>query len=105
MGRAATDGSFDNFVSAISNASLDLDGLSVRYEAPGHGEFRFGWEGNFTLGGTRIPLRDFPRWNNPYAQAGFNTKRFEIEAAGEKLTLDFDARTRVETRAASEPEN
>jgi hypothetical protein len=89
LGRAAVDGSFQDFVEAVSAAPLHVRGLQVDYQAPGLGELSFGWNGPLSLDGAEVPLRDYPRWENPYLQAAFGSQQFDIHFQGKGLRLDF----------------
>lgn len=93
-GRRAVDGSFDEFVRKVSEAPLEVEGLRVSYEAPGHGMLNFAWEGPLTVNGGEVPLRDYPRWENPYCRAEFNSQKYTITHDGMKLELDFARTTR-----------
>ena len=90
MGRAAVDGSFDNFVVSIANTPVDVRGLNVEFEALGKGLVSFGWDAPLTLDGEEIPLKDYPRWNNPFTEAGFGILQYLIEFNGQRLELDFE---------------
>lgn len=95
-GREAVDGSFADFVSAVAAARVNINGLRVAYDAPGLGEVNFAWDGPLTVGGENVPLREYPRWKNPYTVVAFNSLRYEIAFQGKRLTLDFGAGTREE---------
>lgn len=56
MGRAALDGSFDEFCRRILGAKLAWRSLGVDYCAPGLGRLRFGWRGDLTLDGQVVDL-------------------------------------------------
>lgn len=91
MGRAVVDGPFDAWASRIADAPLSFGDLAVAYHAPGVGEFRFGWEGPLTVDGNPIRLDHYRRFDNPYCQAEFGRGQYEIEHAGDRLTIDFSA--------------
>lgn len=95
MGRRKVEGSFDDFVAAVTGAPLEVRGLQVTYASPGNGELNFGWKGPLQVQGKEIPLRDYPRWENPYLQAGFDERRFVISHRGHRLELDFDDVVRI----------
>ena len=96
LGRAVEDGSFADFIEAVSSAPLEIDGLDVDYEAPGHGTITFGWDKPFTVAGEEVPLRGYPRFGNPYTQsAQFGTGIYEFEHEGNWLSLDFENGERV----------
>jgi hypothetical protein len=95
MGRKAVDGSFENFIAAVTKADLSVNGLTVRYDAPGLGLATFDWQSPFIVGGNRISLRDYPRWDNPYTNSPFDSSHYTITFQGMSLDLDFanDVRT------------
>jgi hypothetical protein len=96
VGRKVDDGSFADFVAAVSGAKLTVRGLAVEYAAPGAGTVKFGWDGPLTLNGTDIPLRGYPRWDNPYVKAAFGAQQFDIQLGGKTLYLDFAKNIRRE---------
>ncbi len=71
MGRAAEDGPFDQFIDRICAAQLVFRGSRVRFVSPSVGRFEFGWNGPLRVGGKEIPLRDYPRYENPYIHLPF----------------------------------
>jgi len=89
VGRSKVDGNFKSFIQRISQAPIEVSGLDVTYHAPGTGKVKFGWEGPFTVDDKEIALRNYPRWNNPYAQVDFGAETFHVELNGKKLDLDF----------------
>jgi hypothetical protein len=95
MGRASVDGSFENFISAVTGASLTVHGLKVSYQAPGLGLATFDWSSPFMAGGEAVSLRAYPRWDNPYTQADFGSLHYRITFQGESLDLDFATGTRT----------
>ena len=95
MGRKVIDGDFDQFMNAVSTAPLIISGLNVTFHAPGVGRIDFGWDGPFTVEGTEVPLRDYPRWRNPYTLTEFDSNRFVIEHEGESLIIDFSTGERI----------
>jgi len=93
VGRRAVDGSFEDFIAAVSGARLEVTGRGpetvVVYGAPGLGEVRFGWEGPLTVNGNEVPLGDYPRFDNPYCRADFGAGLYRISLGDAELTLDF----------------
>lgn len=89
MGRAAVDGSFTQFVESIQQAEIVVDRLDVSYNAPGLGKIHFSWDDPLLLNGEEVPLRNYPRWQNPYTRVEFGQTRYEIALAGDRLVLDF----------------
>ena len=90
MGRKAVDGSFDDFVRVVTEADLTVIRLKVMYDAPGLGLATFDWESPFVVGRNQVPLREYPRWDNPYAQVEFGSLKYVIEYGGLSLSLDFE---------------
>lgn len=95
IGREAVDGSFEQFVKAVSTAPLKVEGLSVKYQAPGAGTINFAWDGALTVDGKEIALRNYKRFENPYSQAEFNTGIYKIQSGTQSLELDFNKTSRV----------
>ncbi len=89
MGRRAVDGSFDEFMEGIVSSKLSVEGLNVDFDAPRIGRVTFGWNEPFTVNGREILLKYYPRWDNPYCTAEFNTNRFQIKHGRKKLSLEI----------------
>jgi hypothetical protein len=102
VGREAEDGSFADFIDAVSRARVDVRNhraqqgeLSVEFEAPGVGTLHARWGHPATLDGAPIHTADFPRFDTPYAQQAWGERRVEVRHAGASLRHDQDAGTRV----------
>jgi len=95
VGRAALDGTFEQFIAAVSGAALKVEGLSVSFQAPGTGQLNFGWDGPLTLNGQDVPLSNFKRFDNPYTRAEFNTGIYTIQFGSQSLELDFNKSARI----------
>ncbi len=87
LGRAAEDGSFDQFIETICTAPLVFSGLSLRFHSPGNGQVEFGWRGPLRVEGKEIPLHDYPRYDNPFVRADFDPDEIVVRAGGETLKL------------------
>ena len=72
LGRAADNGTFDDFVAAISAAAITA-GKDVRYDSPSVGLVEVGWGGPLTVAGERVDLGPFPRWHNEFATVEFGS--------------------------------
>ncbi len=103
VGRAAEDGSFADFMAAVSGAPVAVAGagevpfaspLTVRYEAPGIGVLEAAFRGTPTRSGAPIPESGYPRFENPYATVPFGARQLRIAFAGAVLDHDHDAGTR-----------
>lgn len=95
LGRSSVDGSFDKFIQTITEAEIEVNDLDVTYQAPGIGRLQFNWNEPLTVDGEEVPLRDYPRWMNPYTQTAFDSKEFIFEYNGMKLILDFNVGERL----------
>ncbi len=95
IGRAALDGSFEQFIQAVTAANLTIKGLKVQYDAPGVGQVGFDWNGPLTVKGEAVPLSGYPRWENPYTQVDFGALQVRITFEGHSLELDFEKGTRT----------
>ena len=95
LGRKSVDGEFTDFVEAVSQASPEIAGLKVEFASPGNGIISFAWDGPFQVDGEDVSLRDYPRWDNPYAQAEFDTRQILNRVRRSVvLSLDFDKNLR-----------
>ncbi len=89
MGRTATDGAFAEFVEKVSQAALDVRGLTVNYDAPGVGQVQFGWNQSLLVDGRKSPLRGYARFNDPYATAPYGSGTYRFALGEQSLELDF----------------
>ena len=90
LGRKEDDGRFEQFVEAISLAEVVYNGQNIEYRAPGIGQVRFGWEGALSVDGKEIQLDHYPRYDNPYVQADFDTTKIQVKAGEHVLDLDWE---------------
>ena len=63
----------------------------VRYDSPSLGLIEFGWKGSLRHRGRQVSLEDYPRYGNPYVQAGFPSEQIEISLGEHRLHLDWIA--------------
>ncbi len=89
MGRQATDGPFEDFTGRILSAPVYVLGLKVFYQSPSQGWISFGWDGPFRVEGAIVELHDYPRYDNPYCNAPFESDTYLIEKEDLSLFLDF----------------
>jgi hypothetical protein len=113
-GRAADwGGSFPAFQEAIRAARVTVtpvtEGLpgsavppffEVEYESPSLGTVSFGWESPLVVAGERIPIRDYPRYDNPWTQTKFLNQDLLLHdaATGASLWQDFEKGKRLALR-------
>jgi len=89
LGRKEDDGSFEQFVEAISLAELVFSGQNVEYRSPGNGHVRFGWDQALSVDNVEIPLYGYPRYDNPYVQAKFDPNEIKVSAGEHELFLNW----------------
>ncbi|MFW5786177.1 MAG: hypothetical protein ACOCYC_02950 [bacterium] len=94
IGSSSVDGGFDGFIRSRTTASISHHGLDVDYRHPAVGRLRVGWWGTPTLDGTPIATRDYPRYANRHVTAAFPPGEIVVEAAGERLRVDFASQVR-----------
>jgi len=87
---------FAEFVTAFKNAVLiaDTETLAVTYESPSQGRLEMDWHGDLTQNGTSVSVKDYKRYENPYANADFPGDVIRYELDGHSLMLDLENRTR-----------
>lgn len=91
LGSKAQNGSFEQFMAGFGSAELSGDTFDFTYRSPSQGEMRFGWDIPFTVKGEEIQIKDYPRYDNPYCQAAFDSKRLEISCGGSECVIDHNA--------------
>jgi hypothetical protein len=96
LGEERTHGSFADFVDSISAAELSGDVRGFSYRSPSLGLVETGWGRGLRVEGKEIRIRDYPRYENPYCVAPFDSSSFDIRCAGRRLRLDFSTLDRSE---------
>ena len=89
LGSQTENGSFNNFVEQICAAPLRFDNLLVQYHSPSCGRLTFGWHGAFLRNGRSVGQKNFPRYDNPYAQASFPPDKIELRHGEHTLALNW----------------
>ena len=95
LGHRATDGEFAEFVERIAAAPVEVSDLQVTYESPSQGRLEFGWTGPLMQKDVAVALRDYPRYDNPFAQAEFPAERVTFRHGDHRLTLDWQTLERT----------
>ena len=96
------DDDFQAFKDAISGTiveyrgltSTDPEDLHLTYVSPSQGELDMGWSSTATENGNPIDVRDFGRYENPYASSDFPATTISFKHRGQSLRLDFESRSR-----------
>ncbi|MCP4644767.1 MAG: hypothetical protein GY851_30275 [bacterium] len=94
LGSAEESGTFAEFVTQISAATLTFGVLSVQYDSPSQGALEFDWSGAFLKDGQPVDLGDYPRYDNAYVSAEFPAGQVDVQHDGATLSLDWDAQER-----------
>jgi hypothetical protein len=95
LGRKAVDGTFENFIQYICSAKLSFNDLNIEYESPGNGLLSFGWEEPLSLDGVDIPLKNYPRYDNPYVKVPFAPTEISVKAREHELYLNWETGERI----------
>jgi hypothetical protein len=94
MGRAAQDGSFEEFQQAVLTLKLcftqGVSGLSLRCATLRGETLAFGWEGPFFVNESDMPLSGFKHYDNPYCVADLPASRMEIRFGDQLMRLNLD---------------
>ena len=94
MGSKAQSMNFEKFVKEISSSQITCDSLSFVYQSPSQGKVRFGWDGPFLMNDKVVEF-NYERFDNPYCQNEFLSKKILIKHGNHSLTLDFENNARV----------
>ncbi|MDW3218108.1 MAG: hypothetical protein R8F63_05800 [Acidimicrobiales bacterium] len=93
VGREADDGSFDEFVAAVTASEpvvAEGNELAVTWDSPSSGEVGFGFDSPFTVAGAEVAIGDFPRHDSPWGTVDRLQTHHRFETGGAVLDLDFD---------------
>jgi hypothetical protein len=90
MGRAARDGSFEQFQQAVLALDVRFDELSARCATLRGETLAFGWEGPLLLNGREEPITGFKHYENLYCDAELGAEQMEICFGEQALRLNFD---------------
>ncbi|GHU09483.1 hypothetical protein FACS1894151_07320 [Spirochaetia bacterium] len=90
MGDEEKNGSFDNFIAGFKGAAFSGDTFAFTYQSPSVGKMSFGWDEPLKVKDAEVGIHAYKRYDNPFCQAEFGKKVYEIQGGGEKIVLDFD---------------
>jgi hypothetical protein len=98
MGSIEEWGSFQNFISNITQAELNINPLSLGYDiyynSPSQGNFDVDWESPLLVDNKSIDIGPYPRYDNPYCYCEYADRNITIEFNSQILNLDFINATR-----------
>jgi hypothetical protein len=90
IGRAARDGSFEQFQQAVLALDVHFEGLSAQWTTIRGETLAFGWEGPLLLNGQAEPISGFKHYENPYCVAELGAEQIEISFGDQLMRLNFD---------------
>ncbi len=89
-GRKADWGSFDAFVQALTQASIQVNDGVITYESPSIGQFVTGWEVKPTVAGEPVQLHGYPLIDSQWGHADFGSGEMHLQYGDEELELWFN---------------
>jgi hypothetical protein len=90
MGRAALDGSFNEFMDKVLALPVHFEDLQVEWTTLRGESIHFGWQGDFRVKGEPQPLEGFLHYDNPYCTCELGAPVMEIRYSDEVLRLHFE---------------
>lgn len=89
MGLAAVDGNFTTFCKRVSQTSVQVEGVNLRWTTPDGQTLAFGWEEPLLVNGTPQQLSNFPHYDNLYTHTPLGADQMKISHNGQQLVLDL----------------
>jgi hypothetical protein len=89
MGRAARDGSFEEFQQAMLALDVRFDELSASCPTLRGETLAFGWQGPLLVNGREEPIAGFKHYESQYCVAELGAAQMEIGFGNQLLRLDF----------------
>jgi hypothetical protein len=90
MGRAGTDGTFEEFREKVQALEVTLDGLSATCHTLRGETLSLAWEGPFLVNGEEQPLHDFKHYEGPFCVADLHAEQMDVRYGEYLLRLHFD---------------
>ncbi|HEX2994087.1 MAG TPA: hypothetical protein VHP14_04665 [Anaerolineales bacterium] len=90
LGRAALDGSFEEFIGKVLMLPVEFDKTQVKLTTLRGDQLYFGWEGQFTLNSEPLPIDGFKHYDNPYCTCELGASLMDIQYADNVLRLHFE---------------
>ncbi len=93
MGRAALDGTFEEFKQSVLAAppEVDIESLRVTYSNLRGQTMTFGWEGPLTIDGAEQAITGFKHYDSMYCEADLPATSMELKYLDWVLRLNFEA--------------
>ena len=76
----------------VTPAAKPIDGFHAEYHSPSRGSIAFGFRDPLVVNGERVPIRDYPRYDNPWAQVPHLAPGVLIAGDGVGVLHDFTGR-------------
>ncbi|MBD3230947.1 MAG: hypothetical protein GF329_22400 [Candidatus Lokiarchaeota archaeon] len=93
LGSAEEWGSFEHFISNISQAELNINPLSlgydIHYESPSQGKIEVNWDSPLLINDKTINIGSYLRYNNSYCYSEYANQNITIQFDSQILNLDF----------------
>jgi len=90
MGRAETDGSFEDFQRKVQALDIKLDGLSATCRTLRGETLSLAWDGPFLVDGEEQPLHGFKHYDGPFCVADLGAEQMDVRYGEYLLRLHFD---------------
>lgn len=91
MGRAAQDGTFEEFQAKVLATTITVDGLSVAAETMRGNKLAFGWDAALTVDGVEEAIAGFQHYENPFSTCELGAAEMVIRSWNHAMQLDFTA--------------
>jgi hypothetical protein len=89
IGRAAENGDLATFCRDVSQHTLQVDGLSMRWTGPDGHSLALDWEGPLLVDGQPQAQCGFPHYDNLYTHTPLGADRMTIHYGAQRLVLDL----------------
>jgi len=91
MGRAALDGSFQEFVDKVLALPVQFNGAQVEWTTLRGDSIAFGWQGEFELNHAPLALNNFKHIDNPYCVCELGAPVMDIHHGDQTILLHFES--------------
>ena len=95
LGSASDNGTFSEFVDAVSGSSIAVNDDTVAYTSPSLGEIEVGWTGPMTIDGEPVDIGPYDRWDNEHAQQRRGTPILDVTLQNLTIRYDFESGSRT----------
>jgi hypothetical protein len=89
MGRAAKDGSFEEFQAQALALEPEFGELSIKSATLRGETVAFGWEGPLSVDGKEEPITGFKHYDGPYCEVDWPAEQMDIRLGEQVLRLEF----------------